>query len=74
MHNEHQHTRQSTGGKASKEAIMYKLYLVRTADRALYADEQILMGVFDSLTEAARVLGSQFQFCDVITLVGARKH
>jgi hypothetical protein len=47
---------------------MFKLYLVRTAERALYADEQKFMGVFDSLSAAAQALGSQFQFCDVISL------
>lgn len=52
----------------TQEAIMFKLYLVRTTERALYADEQILMGIFDSLASAAQALGSQFQFCDVITM------
>jgi hypothetical protein len=47
---------------------MFRLYLARTTERALYADEQILMGVFDSLTSAAQILGSQFQFCDVVTM------
>ncbi len=47
---------------------MFKLYLARTTERALYADEQILMGVFDSITSAALALGNQFQFCDVITI------
>ena len=47
---------------------MFKLYLARTTERALYADEQILMGVFDSLASAAQALGSQFQFCDVVTM------
>ena len=51
---------------------MFKLYLVRTTERALYADEQILMGVFDSLASAAQTLGSQFQFCDVVTTTNTR--
>jgi hypothetical protein len=51
---------------------MFKLYLARTADRALYADEQILLGVFDSIAAAAQTLGSRFQFCDVVTVYGDR--
>ena len=47
---------------------MFILYLARTTERALYADEQILLGVFDSLASAAKILGSQFQFCDVISM------
>jgi len=47
---------------------MFKLYLARTTERALYADEQILMGIFDSLTSAAQALGNQFQFCDVVSM------
>ena len=47
---------------------MFKLYLIRTTERALYADEQKLMGVFDSLASAAEALGSQFQYCDVVTV------
>ena len=47
---------------------MFKLYLTRTTDRALYADEQIFMGVYDSISFAAEALGSKFQFCDVITV------
>jgi hypothetical protein len=47
---------------------MFKLYLVRTSERALYADEQILMGIFDTVASAANALGSQFQFCDIFTI------
>ena len=47
---------------------MFKLYLARTTERALYADEQILMGIFESITSAAQALGNQFQFCDVVTI------
>ena len=47
---------------------MFKLYLVRTSERALYADEQTLMGIFDSLAAAAQALGNQFQFCDITTV------
>jgi len=47
---------------------MFKFYLARTTARALYADEQILMGVFDSLASAAQALGDKFQFCDVFTI------
>lgn len=50
---------------------MFKLYLARTTERALYADEQIPMGIFDSLASAAEALGSQFQFCDVVTMTRA---
>lgn len=52
---------------AGWEAIMFKFYLARTADRALYGDEQVFMGVFDSITSAAMALGSQFQYCDVVS-------
>jgi hypothetical protein len=52
---------------AGWEAIMFKLYLARTADRALSGDEQVFMGVFDSITSAAMTLGSQFQYCDVVS-------
>jgi len=31
---------------------MFKLYLVRTVDRALYEDERVLMGVFDCHSSA----------------------
>ena len=51
---------------------MFKLYLARTTERALYADEQVLLGVFDSLTSAAQALGSQFQFCDVVSMARER--
>lgn len=51
---------------------MFKLYLMRTTDRALYADEQILVGVFDSIADAAQTLGSRFQFCDVVTAAASR--
>jgi len=51
---------------------MFKLYLARTTERALYADEQILMGIFDSIASAAQALGSQFQFCDVVTISRGR--
>lgn len=47
---------------------MFKLYLARTTERALYADEQVLVGVFDSLASAAQALGKQFQFCDVVSM------
>lgn len=50
------------------KAVKYKLYLVRTPERALYSDEQVLMGVFDSLDDAAKTLGKQFQFCDIVTI------
>jgi hypothetical protein len=46
---------------------MFKVYLVRTAERALYADEKVFMGIYNSLTLAAQTLGNQFQFCDVVT-------
>jgi hypothetical protein len=47
---------------------MFKFYLTRTTERALYADEQKFMGTFDSLASAAIELGNQFQFCDIVTL------
>jgi hypothetical protein len=46
---------------------MFKIYLVRTAGRALYADEKVFMGAYDSLALAAQTLGNKFQFCDVVT-------
>lgn len=52
----------------TQKTIKYKLYLARTPERALYADEQVLMGIFDSLDDAAAMLGSQFQFCNIITI------
>jgi hypothetical protein len=48
---------------------MFKLYLARTVDRALYADEQVLVGIFDSIAAAAEALGDQFRFCDVVSAV-----
>ena len=51
----------------TQKPLKYKLYLVRTPERALYDDEQVLMGIFDSLDDAARVLGNQFQYCDIVT-------
>ena len=47
---------------------MFKFYLARTTERALYADEQILIGIFDSLDSAAQALGNKFQFCDIVTI------
>ena len=46
---------------------MFKLYQVRTADRALYADERIYVGAYDSLSDAAMLLGARFAFCEVYT-------
>lgn len=50
-----------------QDSVMFKVYLTRTADRALYGDERVFMGTFESLDSAASALGSQFQFCEVIS-------
>ena len=53
-----------------QEAIKYEVILTRTAERALYADEQVSMGTFDSLDSAVQALGNQFQFCKVVSVRG----
>lgn len=56
--------------KQPQEATKYEVILTRTAERALYDDEQVFMGTFDSLDSAAQALGSQFQFCKVVSVRG----